>query len=210
MFTSILGYSSFLLIFHLYLLSRFLRRIWVFSPYFFYLFISLSSVDGWTLSKFVFVFLLLCVGNFYFLHILTFIYYTRLFLFFFLSVTCGKQLSSYTWKLVKRSNRNKTKSMQLPTTIKMGKKKNCLQNMTLLIINMMQLFICGITSQQQRYRLHSQHISSTASFYQNFLQHNCEHGTTVGTLEITYLITFFLLLRSEIRSSIPTNTRFPH
>jgi hypothetical protein len=25
--------------------------------------------------------------------------------------------------------------------------------------------ICGITSQQQRYRLHAQHISSTASFY---------------------------------------------
>jgi hypothetical protein len=41
--------------------------------------------------------------------------------------------------------------------------------------------ICGITSQQQRYRLHAQHISSTASFYQNSLQNNCENGTIIGT-----------------------------
>jgi hypothetical protein len=97
--------------------------------------------------------------------------------------------------------------MQLPTTIKMGKKKELFAKYD--FIN----YKYGATIylwQQQRYRLHSQHISSTASFYQNSLQHNCEHGTTIGTLEITYLITFFLLLRLEIRSSIPTNTRFPH
>jgi hypothetical protein len=138
----------------------------------------------------------------------------------FLSVTCAKQLISYTWKLVKRSNRNKVKSMQLFVPLlsdvfakvwrKSGQKKELFPKYDFIDYKYANMEQLSVTLFPNSSVIDSMHNISLPLL--PFTKTLCKIIVKmVPSLEqIMYLTRFFLLLLSEIRSSIPTNRTLPH